>query len=184
MNRIRIGRQILLPLALVALLFSTTLLTAQPDEGPDALPGETVGSDFYNNTYFAIGTRLSLLSGSGLSGRITFPNRIALQLTSFVISIGGITHFNAGFEGQYAFSQFDGGRLYGLVGGGYYLSNSDEPTKPGNRINSPVHLGIGVGYEAFLSRYISLDIGLPFTWFIEDAAVGPIPSVSLHYYFK
>lgn len=165
------------------LLFSAVSVAAQID--PDTeVPGTTVGSDFYNNTYFAVGTHLSFLSGAGLSARMTFPNRLAVQLTSFVISIGGITHFNVGGEGQFAFTQGDGGRLFGLIGAGYYLSTSDEPTKPGNRIVSPIHLGGGIGYEFFLSRHSSVDLALPFTWFVEEGKVGPIPSVSFHYYFK
>ncbi len=167
---------------LLLILGSSTILSAQDD--PLESGGETVGSDFYNNTYFAIGAHLSFLSGTGLSTRVTFPNRVAAQLSTFVIAVGGVTHFNIGAEGQFAFTQGDGGRLFGLVGGGYYLSNSDEPNKPGNRIKSPVHLGAGIGYEWFLSRNASFDLALPFTWFVEEGRVFPLPSLSLHYYFK
>ncbi len=181
-HRSDIGRLTIAGLLILILALASNPATAQPPE--EDLPGTTVGSDFYNNTYFAIGTHLSLLSGAGLSGRVTFPNRMAVQLTSFVVAVGGITHFNVGGEGQYAFMQGDGGRLFGLVGAGYYLSTSDEPTKPGNRIKSPVHIGGGIGYEWFLSRHSSLDLALPFTWFVEEGKVFPIPSVSFHYYFK
>lgn len=175
----------LFALLLSALLLpiGTPSLQAQIDES-DSIPGETVGSDFENNLYFAVGVHASLLSGAGLSGRVSFPHGVAAQLTSFVISAGGITHFNVGAEGQYSFIQGDGGRLYGLVGAGYYLSTSSDTSKPGNRIKSPVHLGLGVGYEIFLSRNSSLSFALPFTWFIEDQKVGPIPSVSFFYYFR
>jgi hypothetical protein len=45
-------------------------------------------------------------------------------------------------------------------------------------------MGAGIGYEWFLSRHSSLDFALPFTWFINEGKVFPIPSVSFHYYFK
>lgn len=169
-------------LALLILLGGSTMMTAQGD--PLEGEGRTVGGDFYNNTYFAIGAHLSFLSGTGLSTRVTFPNRVAVQLSTFVIAVGGITHFNLGAEGQFAFTQGDGGRLFGLVGTGYYLSNSDEPAKPGNRIKSPLHLGAGIGYEWFLSRNASFDLALPFTWFVDEGRVFPLPSLSVHYYFK
>ncbi len=171
--------------ALALFLFSSFPLAAQAQiDTTDRLPGATVGSDFYNNTYFAIGLHASLLSGAGLSGRVSFPKGFALQATSFVISVGGITHFNVGGEGQYAFTQGDGGRLYGLVGGGYYLSVSDDTAKSGNRIKSPVHVGAGVGYEWFTSRNFALDISGAFTWFVAEGKVAPLPSLGFHYYFR
>ena len=120
-------------LALTLLLaLPLVTLSAQIDDS-ETLPGETVGSDFYNSTYGAIGIHLSMLSGTGLSGRVTFPNRLAVQTSTFVIAIGGITHFNIGGELQYAFTQGDGGRLFALAGVGFYSSTSDEPEKPGNQ---------------------------------------------------
>ncbi len=171
-------------LALTLLLaLPLVTLSAQIDDS-ETLPGETVGSDFYNSTYGAIGIHLSMLSGTGLSGRVTFPNRLAVQTSTFVIAIGGITHFNIGGELQYAFTQGDGGRLFALAGVGFYSSTSDEPEKPGNRIASPFHAGAGVGYEWFTSRNLTLDLAVPITWFVEEGKVLPLPSVSMHYYFK
>ena len=43
----------------------------------------------------------------------------------------GRTFFNVGGEGQYAFTQGDGGRLYTLLGAGYYYTTSDDSTKDG-----------------------------------------------------
>ncbi|MGE3801646.1 MAG: hypothetical protein AB7H80_11550 [Candidatus Kapaibacterium sp.] len=169
--------------SLLLFLPLTVSLRAQIDT-TERVPGTTVGSDFYNNTYFAIGLHASLLSGSGLAGRVSFPKGFAVQTTAFIISLGGITHFNVGGEGQYAFTQGDGGRLYGLVGGGYYLSTSEDTAKSGNRIKSPVHLGLGVGYEWFTSRNFALDLSGAFTWFIAEKKVAPLPSFGFHYYFR
>ena len=171
---------LILPLAMILL---TTGAEAQIDTSK-SVPGSTVGSDFYNNSYFAIGLHASLLSGAGLNGKMSFPKGFSIQATTFIISIGGITHFNVGGEGQYAFTQGDGGRLYGLVGAGYYLSTSDDSAKDGNRIKSPVHLGAGIGYEWFTSRNVAFDLSAAFTWFVAESKVAPLPSIGFHYYFR
>jgi len=175
-------RPILVVIVLVSVIAASDV-EAQIDTS-EALPGATVGSDFYNNTYFAVGLNASLLSGAGLSGRVSFPRGFSAQLSSFVISTGGVLFFNVGAEGQYAFTQGDVGRLYGLVGLGYYLSDREDTTKPGNRIASPFRLGAGVGYEWFTTRNISFNVALGFTWFVEESKVWPLPELGFHYYFR
>lgn len=176
-----------LSLATITLLLFTLCAVPQATgqiETPTS-DAATVGSDFYSTTYGAIGLHASLLSGAGISGRVTFPNRLSIQGTAFVMTAGEYTHFNIGGEGQFAFAQGDGGRLFGLVGLGYYSSTSDKPEKPGNRIASPVKVGLGIGYEWFLSHSLTLDLSAPLvTWFIEEEKVLPTVSASMHYYFK
>ena len=154
-------------------------LSAQGSSSPEQPPPPVHEED----TYYAIGLQASLLSGAGLSGRLVM-NDFTLQATTFIIAVSSITHFNLGLEGHYSFTKGPSGRLYGLVGGGYYLTTSSDSSKPGNRIAEPIRLGLGVGGDINASRNFVFDGSLAFHWFVATGKVLPLPTLGFHYYFR
>lgn len=172
--------RILLAATLVALFLSVpAVLSAQVDESTPESPLEE-GDDLY----YAIGLQASLLSGAGLSGRMVIQDRYTIQLSTFIIALSSLTHFNVGVEGQYAFTKGSVGRLYGLLGSGYYLTTKSDTTKPGNRIAEPFRVGLGVGGDLLVSKNFAFDGSLAFHWFTATGKVLPLPSVGFHYYFR
>lgn len=163
-----------------ALLVLPASLYAQGGPSPERPGIEPAESD----VYYGIGLNASLLSGAGISGRAIFSQDYAIQLTTFLLALGNLTHFNIGLEGQYTFTQGSAGRLYGLVGGGYYLSTRSDTNKPGNRVAEPVRLGLGVGGDLYMVGDLAVDGSLAFTWFIATGTVLPLPSIGFHYYFR
>lgn len=167
-------------LSIFSLFVIPELGQAQTPSAPDEPGIEPAKSDMY----YGIGLNASLLSGAGLSGRVLFSNRFGLQLTTFVLALSDMTHFNIGVEGQYSFTQGEVGRLYGLAGLGYYLTTKSDSTKPGNRVAEPVRLGLGVGGDLYLVGNLAVDGSLAFHWFVATGKVLPLPSIGMHYYFR
>ena len=168
----------------MVILGSYTSAQAQPPDPSPAAEEGTVGDDFYNNTYFAIGLNAGLVSGAGLSGRMSFPNGFSLQATTFIITLGDLLHFNIGAEGQYAFARGDDGRLFAVLGAGYYLTDDADSTKPGNRIANPFRAGLGIGYEWFTSRNFVLSLSGTITYFPTTSEFLPLPEFGMYYYFR
>ncbi len=144
----------------------------------------TVGDNFYRNTYFAVGLNAGLLSGAGIGARMSFPGGLAAQTSFFATSFGDYFHFNIGGEVQYAFDRNADGRLYSLLGVGFYSSRSDDETKPGNRIANPFRAGLGVGYEWFTTRSLVVSISGALTYFPSTGEVYPLPELGMYYYFR
>jgi hypothetical protein len=147
----------------------------------------TVGSDFYNNMYFAVGANIGLLSGAGLAARVSFPGGFAAQLAFLPISVPGekyTTHFNIGGEAQYAFNRTSSGRLYALFGMGYYGTWSNQPDLKGNVIENPFRMGLGIGYEYFTSPNFVISLSGAITYFPNTSEFFPLPEVGFFYYFK
>jgi hypothetical protein len=178
--KIPVNQHITATLTALALLLSvSSRVDAQTTE-----PQQTVGDDFYRNTYFAIGLNAGLLSGAGLSARASFPGGLTGQTTFFVMTFGQYLHFNIGGEIQYAFDRGANGRLYSLLGFGYYDSHSDKPEKPGNRIANPFRTGIGIGYEWFTSEKVVVSLSGAITYFPSTGEVYPLPELGFFYYFR
>ena len=53
-----------------------------------------------------------------------------------------------------------------------------------NSYPSPVRIGAGFGYEWFASRNFTFDVAVPFSWFIGEGKLVPIPSLGFNYYFR
>ena len=165
--------------AVLALMFPVGLL-AQTDPTPEG----PAASEGHNDLYYAIGLQASLLSGTGLSGRVVIKDKFTIQASTFIIALSDLTHFNIGVEGQYAFSKGSVGRLYGLLGSGYYLTTKSDTAKPGNRIAEPFRIGLGVGGDLLASKNFAFDGSLAFHWFVASGKVLPLPSIGFHYYFR
>lgn len=175
-------RLLLLGAATCSVLLAPELGRAQVDPAP--LPDEPGIEPAKSEIYYGIGLNASLLSGAGLSARMMIGERYGVQLTTFVLALNSLTHFNIGVEGQYTFTQGEVGRLYGLVGGGYYLTTKSDTTKPGNRIAEPARLGLGVGGDLYMVGNLAVDGSLAFHWFMATGKVLPLPSIGFHYYFR
>jgi hypothetical protein len=164
--------------------FSTT--PAPAPAPPDTM--STVGDDFRRNTYYAIGLNVGLVSGAGLAGRASFPNGLAAQMAFFALSVPGDkygTHFNIGGELQYSFSSNNSGRVYSLLGLGYYdTSYQDTAFGDGNAVANPFRIGLGIGYEWFTTRNFVIALSLPITYFPTTSEFFPVPQVGFFYYFK
>jgi hypothetical protein len=148
---------------------------------------QTVGNDFKDNTYFAVGLNVGLLSGAGLAGRASFPGGFAVQLAFLPVSVPGekyTTHFNIGGEGQYAFSQSNTGRLYGLLGMGYYGTWSERADLKGNVIENPFRIGLGIGYEYFTTPNFVIALSGAITYFPSTSEFFPLPEFGMFYYFR
>jgi hypothetical protein len=168
------------------LVIALSSLSLQAQTAPADTMG-TVGMDFKNNTYFAVGANIGLLSGAGLAARASFPGGLAAQLAFLPISVPGATyttHFNIGAEVQYGFNRTASGRLYSLLGMGYYGTWSDDSTKPGNVIANPFRIGIGLGYEYFTSPNFVIALSGAITYFPNTSEFFPLPEIGFFYYFK
>jgi hypothetical protein len=172
-------------LLLGAALMTTTLPELMAQSMFDSV--KTVGSDFKDNTYFAVGANFGLLSGAGLAARASFPGGFSAQIAFLPISVPGekyTTHFNIGGEMQYAFSQSNTGRLYSLLGMGYYGTWSDRSDLTGNVIENPFRIGLGVGYEYFTTPNFVIALSGAITYFPTTGEFFPLPEVGFFYYFK
>lgn len=175
----------LLRIAVALLLLSTPLLraqTAMPLTPPDTAG---VAEDFYRSRVaYGIGLQAGLLSGAGLTARVTTPTGLAAQLTGFIITVGDIFHANIGGEVQYSFVRHPDARFYALLGAGFYSSTTDDTTKPGNRVANPFRFGIGIGYEWFVSRNLAFDIAGAIHIFPNTSEVYPLPKAGFTVYFR
>lgn len=164
--------------------FSTTPSPASPSRADTMM---TVGEDFKNNSYYAIGLNVGLLSGAGLAGRASWPGGFAAQFAFWAMSVPGSkysTHFNIGAEAQYAFASNRSGRLYSLLGFGYYDTGYQDTAFSGNAVANPFRFGFGIGYEAFTTPNLALAASLAITFFPVTEEFIPIPQLGLFYYFK
>jgi hypothetical protein len=93
------------------------------------------------------------------------------------------THFNIGGEVQYAFSRSDAGRLYSLLGMGFYGTWAED-TARGNVIANPFRIGIGIGYEYFTSPNFVISFAGAITYFPNTSEFFPLPEVGFFYYFR
>lgn len=157
-----------------------------PVTPPDTM--STVGNDFNRNPYYAVGINVGLLSGAGLGARASWPGGFAAQFAFFAMSVPGdkySTHFNIGGEVQYSFSRNNSGRLYGLLGFGYYDTGyQDTAYGDGGAVANPFRTGIGIGYEYFTSPNFVISFSGAITFFPNTNEWFPIPEVGFFYYFK
>lgn len=163
--------------------FSTT--PPPPPAAPDTM--STVGQDFLRNSYYAVGANIGLLSGAGLAARASWPGGIAGQIAFFAMSVPGEkygTHFNIGGELQYAFSRNNSGRLYSLLGMGYFDTSYQDTSYSGNAIANPFRIGLGIGYEYFTSPNFVISISGAITLFPTTGEFFPVPQLGFFYYFK
>jgi hypothetical protein len=190
-----IYRHVLLILSLVLMAMATaprlgaqfsTTPAPTPAPAPDTM--STVGDDFNRHTYYAVGLNIGLLSGSGLAARASFPGGLAGQMAFFAVSVPGdkySTHFNIGGELQYSFSRNRSGRLYSLLGLGFYDTGYQDTTfGDGSAIANPFRIGIGIGYEYFTSPNFVISISGAITYFPTTSEFFPLPELGLFYYFK
>ncbi|GIV55289.1 MAG: hypothetical protein KatS3mg040_0057 [Candidatus Kapaibacterium sp.] len=134
--------------------------------------------------YYGVGFQLGFVSGVGFSFRYTSPQRFALEVNAGYITAGkNRAWYSFGIEGQYQFDNSLDSRFYGLAGLGYYADDKDSV---GNVLSYPTRLGLGVGYEWFISRAAALALEVPVTFFIGEPGVQVFPTVQLGivYYFR
>jgi hypothetical protein len=175
-------RQLLILLFLLALPAATLPAQMAPTGGIDS--SGTVGPDFYNNLYFAVGMHASLVSGAGLAGRVSLPKGYTFQLASFVITAGDYTHFNVGAEAQYAFIRDMDGRFYSLFGMGFYTSSDKKQPERSNVIADPFRMELGLGYEYFTSRNFVISLSFGVQYFAATSKVYPLPQFGMFFYFR
>jgi len=181
------ARSILLTTAL--LLLCTALLRAQtaiPLTPPPAPADTATGiEDFYRSRIaYGIGIQAGLLSGAGLTARVTTPTGLAAQITGFIITVGDYFHANVGGELQYGFVRHPDARFYAMLGAGFYSSTTSDTAKPGNRIANPFRFGLGIGYEWFASRNLAFDIAGAIHVFPSTGEVYPLPKAGFTVYFR
>lgn len=134
--------------------------------------------------YYGVGFQLGFVSGVGFSFRYTSPQRYALELNAGYITAGkNRAWYSVGAEVQYQFDNSLDSRFYGLAGLGYYADDKDSV---GNVLSYPTRLGLGVGYEWFISRAAALTVEAPLTFFIGELGVQvfPTPQLGIIYYFR
>ncbi|MCX8052042.1 MAG: DUF481 domain-containing protein [Chlorobi bacterium] len=134
--------------------------------------------------YYGVGFQLGFATGVGFSFRYTSPRRFALELNAGYITAGkNRAWYSVGAEVQYQFDNSLDSRFYGFAGLGYYADDKDSV---GNVLSYPTRLGLGVGYEWFISRAAALSLEAPLTFFIGEPGVQvfPTPQFGIVYYFR
>jgi hypothetical protein len=179
-------RQSLFTVLITLILLGGTVGISNAQGSDSTYLSNTVGSDFTRNTYFAIGANIGLLSGTGLAGRVSLPGGFAGQLAFLPVSVPGSTystHFNIGGEVQYAFSRNEAGRLYSLLGMGFYGTWTEDASKR-NVIANPFRIGLGIGYEYFTTPSFVISFAGAITYFPNTGEFFPLPEVGFFYYFR
>lgn len=166
------------------MLFRTTLialaLTAMP--AISAADEDSVATNITKQSYFGVGAQLGLATGSGITVRHTWPMGLTIEGTAFFFSTGRPI-WNFGAEAQYLLSSGEMDRFYALGGVGFYYNGG---TAQQNTLTGPTRIGIGVGYEWFVSNAMSLSGELPFTAFLGSGKVSvlPLPQLQFMFYFR
>jgi hypothetical protein len=154
--------------------------TLQPAD--TSAPRSTIAMDV--SPYYGVGFQLGFVSGVGFSFRYTSPQRFALELNAGYITAGkNRAWYSFGAELQYQFDNSLDSRFYGLAGLGYYADDKDSV---GNVLSYPTRLGLGVGYEWFISRAAALALEVPLTFFIGEPGIQVFPTAQfgIVYYFR
>ena len=133
------------------------------------------------STFFGIGGQVGFATGTGITIRYTDPRRYGAEVNFWYMTLGKDKAFyNVGAELQYQFDNSLDSRLYGVGGFGFY-GNSEGTTD--NTLSGPFRIGIGVGYETFISRAAAIDFEGILTIF-SDKTVLPTPQIGICYYFR
>jgi hypothetical protein len=156
-----------------------TTAPAAPAAVPPVQQTSTLAAELDKQNLFGIGFQVGLATGTGVSLRYSMKNRFVLEVSGGYIAVNGPV-WSFGGELQFLLNNTDISRLYALVGvSTNYVSSADT-----NKLDAPSRVGIGVGYEHFISNRLSLAAELPITIFIEtDPLVLPLPQFQLIYYF-
>ena len=171
-------------LALFVLAIVPFAATAQTDTlkppTATATSSNTLASELDDENFFGVGLQVGLATGSGVTVRYSLANRFVFEVNGIYLAINDPL-WTVGFEGQYRLNTTTNSSLYALAGAGFYHAAKGDT----NKLDAPIRIGIGVGYEWFISRNFSLALELPITIFIQDEiAVLPLPQLQVIYYFK
>lgn len=145
-------------------------------------PAPTLGERLNTTPYFGLGLQAGFATGVGISLRYTSPQRMAGEFNFGYITAGeNRAFYSFGAEFQYQLDNSLDSRLYALGGLGYYAD--DKAT--GNALSAPSRLGMGVGYEAYLTRNTAFDFEVPLTFFFGDKiTVLPTAQLGFIFYFR
>ena len=146
----------------------------------DPQPKQTVGSRLRDENFFAIGLQAGIATGSGLAFRFSSASRFAGEIIMGYVAIRNPV-WSFGGELQYLLSNSSSYRFYAIGG----MSVNYVRKEGVNSLTAPVRIGIGVGYEWFVSENISLGAELPITIFLESPTeVYPTPQLQMMFYFQ
>lgn len=145
-------------------------------------PAPSLSERLNSTPYFGLGLQAGFATGVGISLRYTSPQRMAGEVNLGYITAGeNRAFYSFGAEFQYQLDNSLDSRLYALSGLGYY---ADEKAN-GNALSAPTRLGIGVGYEAYLSRSTAFDVEVPLTFFFGDRiTLLPTAQLGFIFYFR
>ncbi|MCS6965627.1 MAG: hypothetical protein NZ473_02500 [Candidatus Kapabacteria bacterium] len=132
--------------------------------------------------YYGTGLQLGLMSGVGLSFRLSSPTRWGGELTAGILKLKDLSFWCLGGEVHYRLGVSPIYHAYMLAGLGYYWHTTDTKLSP----VWPIRFGIGVGAETFLLEWMSLGAEVALTAYANDGAVQvfPVPQLGLMYYFR
>ncbi|MBC8124831.1 MAG: hypothetical protein H7X70_03775 [Candidatus Kapabacteria bacterium] len=153
---------------------TTVIITNEPQSA------RTVGSRLRDENFFAIGLQAGVATGSGLAFRFSSASRFAGEIVMGYVAIRNPV-WSFGGELQYLLSNSSSYRFYAL--GGMSVNYVDKDGT--NSLTAPARIGIGVGYEWFVSENISLGAELPITIFLKSPTeVFPTPQLHMMFYFQ
>lgn len=141
---------------------------------------QTVGSRLQSEDFFGLGLQTGLATGTGITIRYSNDSRLGGEVTLGLFALNR-SYISLGGEIHYMLSNSSKYRFYALGGmSGNFVSNDGA-----NLLNSPIRLGIGAGYEWFLSNSLTFGVELPFTIFLDSPiSVLPLPQFQLMFYFQ
>lgn len=168
--------------AIAAAMLTSVPSVAQTDSLPAVPIVDNVPLRMTTTNFWALGLQAGITSGSGISVRYSIPSRVSVEVTGGYISISdGI--WSIGAEAQFTLNASPDSRLYAMLGSGYHADMRDTG---GNQLKQPFRLGIGPGYEVFISRQFAIGAELPITIFFggENVVVLPLPQLQAMFYFN
>jgi len=180
-------------MSVYTLIFVTVLAcaanqaTAQTIGMYDA-PPRSIAEQLRSADYWAVGAQYGLVGGTGLSIHYAMANRFSFELTGGYVTLAD-GMWSVGVEFQYLLDNTSDSRFYALLGAGvYHLGNRDSNDVVTNQLSHPFRVGLGIGYEYFVSTKAALSLELPMVVFIPSgdsrAEVYPFPQLQFLYYFS
>lgn len=156
--------------------------------GMDDAPPRSIAEQLRSADYWAVGAQYGLLGGTGLSMHYAMANRLSFELTGGYVTLAD-GMWSLGAEMQYLLDNGPDSRFYALVGSGvYHVGNTDSNNVTSNKLSHPFRVGLGLGYEYFVSPKAAFSLELPIVVFIPSgdlrAEVYPFPQLQFLYYFS
>ncbi len=169
-------------LILICASFPLGAVVAQAQTGSNA--SATSEKTSVTENIFGFGLNANLATGLGFSFRHHLPLPLAYMVSGFAWKTGGGVFWDLGFQTELDLFVQEKTRFYGAAGFSYFYTDNSSDAVVHDTYNGPTRIGAGVGIELGMGSTIGLAFNLMLTSFQPTGELLPLPSASVHYYFR